>query len=123
MVGAYLILPPVAVPHLAAPPSSALRSCPESESYCCRIGPDQLGAQSRVKLSVLAGWSEAPPAARKQEFGADMMSLRHFSTIAVAALALRTNQSPADSTDARCDIYLKGSDHTDKMIPCVFSRC
>ena len=30
--------------------------------------------------------------------------------------------SLADSTDARCDIYPRGSDHTDKMIPCVFSQ-
>ena len=28
----------------------------------------------------------------------------------------------ADSTDARCDIYPAGSDHTDKMIPCTFSQ-
>jgi hypothetical protein len=28
----------------------------------------------------------------------------------------------ADSTQARCDIYAKGEDHTDKMIPCTFSQ-
>ena len=28
----------------------------------------------------------------------------------------------ADSADARCDVYPAGSDHTDKMIPCVFSQ-
>jgi len=28
----------------------------------------------------------------------------------------------ADSTKARCDIYPKGEDHTDKMIPCTFSQ-
>lgn len=30
--------------------------------------------------------------------------------------------SLADWTDARCDIYPKGSDHIDNMIPCVFSQ-
>lgn len=28
----------------------------------------------------------------------------------------------ADRTEARCDIYPKGSDHTDKMIPCTFGQ-
>ena len=28
----------------------------------------------------------------------------------------------ADSTQARCDIYPKGEDHTDVVIPCVFSQ-
>jgi len=28
----------------------------------------------------------------------------------------------ADWTDARCDIYPKGEDHTDRMIPCTFSQ-
>ena len=28
----------------------------------------------------------------------------------------------ADWTDARCDIYPRGSDHTDKMIPCTFGQ-
>ena len=31
-------------------------------------------------------------------------------------------QSQADRTDARCDVYPKRSDHTDKMIPCVFAQ-
>jgi hypothetical protein len=30
--------------------------------------------------------------------------------------------SAADWTDARCDIYLKGSDRLDKMIPCTFAQ-
>ena len=42
--------------------------------------------------------------------------------VAAAIAALWTAQSPADSTDARCDIYAKGSDHTDKMIRCRFSQ-
>ena len=28
----------------------------------------------------------------------------------------------ADSTDARCDVYPAGSDHTDKVIRCIFSQ-
>jgi hypothetical protein len=28
----------------------------------------------------------------------------------------------ADSTDARCDVYSKGSDQLDRMVPCVFSQ-
>jgi len=28
----------------------------------------------------------------------------------------------ADSAEARCDIYPAGEDHTDKMMPCVFSQ-
>jgi len=43
--------------------------------------------------------------------------------LSVAAL-LVTGSLPlnADSTDARCDIYPAGSDHTDVMIPCTFSQ-
>lgn len=33
-----------------------------------------------------------------------------------------TAPSVADSTQARCDIYPKGEDHTDVMIPCTFSQ-
>lgn len=37
--------------------------------------------------------------------------------VAAAVVALWTTQAPADSADARCDVYPKGSDHTDNMIP------
>lgn len=40
----------------------------------------------------------------------------------VALSAAWALPSSADWTDARCDIYLKGQDHTDKMIPCTFSQ-
>jgi len=43
-------------------------------------------------------------------------------SVAAAVAALWTPQSLADWTDARCDIYPKGSDHTDQMIPCVFAQ-
>ena len=32
------------------------------------------------------------------------------------------NSSAIDWTHARCDVYPKGSDHTDVVIPCVFSQ-
>jgi len=48
------------------------------------------------------------------------------SITAVTATFLASLAMPiaamADSTDARCDIYPAGSDHTDKMIPCTFSQ-
>lgn len=42
--------------------------------------------------------------------------------IMVAVFASWTTSLQADWTDARCDIYPKGEDHTDVMIPCVFSQ-
>jgi hypothetical protein len=41
--------------------------------------------------------------------------------LAAVALAWATS-SAADSTEARCDIYPAGSDHTDKMLRCRFSQ-
>lgn len=41
--------------------------------------------------------------------------------IALALVALN-KWAVADWTDARCDIYPAGSDHTDVMIPCTFSQ-
>lgn len=43
------------------------------------------------------------------------------ATLYLAALASAA-PSLADWTEARCDIYLAGSDHTDKMIGCTFSQ-
>jgi hypothetical protein len=40
----------------------------------------------------------------------------------IAALTVCASQAAADTTDARCDIYPAGADHTDKMIPCTFSQ-
>jgi hypothetical protein len=42
-------------------------------------------------------------------------------TILAALLAL-ASPTLADTTRARCDIYLAGSDHADKMIECTFSQ-
>ncbi len=43
-------------------------------------------------------------------------------TLLAAALLLACRISAADWTEARCDIYPAGSDHTDVMIPCTFSQ-
>ena len=49
------------------------------------------------------------------------MTLNNATTIILAlAGALFSASLAADSVDARCDIYPRGSDHTDKMIPCRF---
>lgn len=42
--------------------------------------------------------------------------------IAVALTLLHAAPAVADWTDARCDIYPAGSDHTDVVIPCTFSQ-
>jgi hypothetical protein len=42
--------------------------------------------------------------------------------IAALAAASWTTSTLADWIDARCDIYPKGEDHTDRMIPCTFSQ-
>ena len=47
---------------------------------------------------------------------------RNLLAVTAAVAALWTTHSTADWTQARCDIYPKGSDHTDKMIPCTFSQ-
>lgn len=39
-----------------------------------------------------------------------------------ALLAVAANPAQADWTDARCDVYPAGSDHTDVMIPCTFGQ-
>ena len=49
------------------------------------------------------------------------MSKQSLLVAAIAAAAWAASAS-ADSTDARCDVYSAGEDHTDKVIPCVFSQ-
>jgi hypothetical protein len=44
-----------------------------------------------------------------------------LGTVVFLALA-STSSALADATEARCDIYPAGSDHTDKMIGCTFSQ-
>lgn len=48
--------------------------------------------------------------------------MRILAMIAAVSAAAWTASSAADWTQARCDIYLKGEDHTDVMIPCTFSQ-
>ncbi len=42
--------------------------------------------------------------------------------IAALALAIWTAVAPADSTDAACEIYTRGENHTDILMPCGFSQ-
>ena len=44
-----------------------------------------------------------------------------LSTVAIAALTWGVH-APADSTEARCDVYPVGEDHTDVVIPCTFAQ-
>ena len=53
--------------------------------------------------------------------GSKMIQTKSLAVAATIAV-LWTTQSPADWTRARCDIYPRGSDHTDKMIPCTFGQ-
>jgi hypothetical protein len=48
--------------------------------------------------------------------------MNRFIRIAALATWVWTTSAAADSTDARCDIYPRGEDHTDKMIACTFSQ-
>lgn len=44
------------------------------------------------------------------------------TSLTLAAAAIFSSAAAADSTQARCDIYSKGDDHTDVMIYCTFSQ-
>ena len=46
----------------------------------------------------------------------------NWLAVAAAAAALWSAHASADWTQARCDVYPRGSDHTDKMIPCTFGQ-
>jgi hypothetical protein len=50
------------------------------------------------------------------------MSALLFSGLLATGGFLLPESLVADWTDARCDIYPTGEDHTDVMIPCVFSQ-
>lgn len=45
-----------------------------------------------------------------------------YSMLLVVSLAGYAGPAMADSTEARCDIYPKGSDQASDMLPCVFSQ-
>jgi len=57
---------------------------------------------------------------RRENSGDRKMISRRWQMITPLLGALWMAPSLANWTDARCDIYPKGSDHTDKMIPCTF---
>jgi len=48
--------------------------------------------------------------------------MNRWIMIAALAAASWSTSSPADSTEAACEIYPKGEDHTDVLIPCTFSQ-
>lgn len=49
--------------------------------------------------------------------------MRAYSTILALVVAVHFSAvAAADSTEARCDIYPKGDDHTDVIIACTFSQ-
>ena len=48
--------------------------------------------------------------------------MRLASPVAAAIALGFAAQAAADSTEARCDIYPAGADHTDRMIRCTFSQ-
>lgn len=50
------------------------------------------------------------------------MSSKRLSVLALIIAAGWAAAALADSTEARCDIYPKGSDRVDKMVRCTFSQ-
>lgn len=48
--------------------------------------------------------------------------MKYGTMTAVLAVLAWATPALADSTEARCDIYAKGEDHTDVVIPCTFSQ-
>jgi hypothetical protein len=48
--------------------------------------------------------------------------MNKWAMIVAAVATAWITPAPADWTDARCDIYPTGEDHTNKMIPCTFSQ-
>ncbi len=48
--------------------------------------------------------------------------MNRLTRMAAFVAAAWVAAAAADSTDARCDIYPRGADHTDKMIACTFSQ-
>ena len=52
----------------------------------------------------------------------NLIKARLFATVMVIASAGWATPCTPDWTDARCEIYLKGSDRLEKMIPCTFGQ-
>lgn len=48
--------------------------------------------------------------------------MKSLKTVLAVLMAGWTNLATADWTEARCDIYPKGEDHSDVMIPCTFAQ-
>lgn len=52
----------------------------------------------------------------------ERLSQMRIAAISVLAALALAAPAAADSTEARCDVYPAGSDHTDKMMRCTFSQ-
>jgi hypothetical protein len=50
------------------------------------------------------------------------MKLNTLAAVASIVLGAWASPSVADSTEARCEIYAKGSDKLEKMVPCTFGQ-
>lgn len=48
--------------------------------------------------------------------------MKTWVIVATVMAAVWAAPAAADWTEARCDIYAAGSDHTDRMIPCTFGQ-
>lgn len=48
--------------------------------------------------------------------------MKSLKTVLAVLMAGWTNLAAADWTEARCDIYAKGEDHSSVMIPCTFAQ-
>ena len=48
--------------------------------------------------------------------------MKRLTSLACAMAAAWAVTAAADTTEARCDIYPRGEDHTDVMIPCTFGQ-
>jgi hypothetical protein len=82
-----------------------------------------------MELAVAMGGMQITRVQASMVFRSDSASLLEAQTIMkritflAAALAVGWAMPvSADSTEAACEIYPKGSDHTDVLIPCTFSQ-
>jgi hypothetical protein len=51
-----------------------------------------------------------------------MLHRRPIFLVSLIASVISASPAAADWTDARCEIYPKGSDELEKMVPCIFSQ-
>ena len=84
---------------------------------------EQRYSSASAKISV--SWNAHQPEVAQipiERTSTSASSIKTLCVAAVVAAAAWAACASADSTDARCDVYPAGEDHTDKVIPCVFSQ-